>query len=137
MAKGDPENEYKIASENMRWYSNIRFAQLTLFFALTAGFYNEVFSFNTKVPDFILFSLKIGGILSSFAFAYLEKRADDYWLNYIKRACVLEKVLGYKQYSSRPDRAFATSTVILILYGLVALFWLLTLVIPYTSPFLN
>jgi hypothetical protein len=43
MAKGDPENEYKIASENIHWYSNIRFAQLTLFFALTAALASRIF----------------------------------------------------------------------------------------------
>ena len=128
MANGNPENEYKIASENMRWYSNIRFAQLTLFFVLTAGLYNEVFSSKTAMPIFILVSLKIGGILSALAFAYLEKRADDYWLHYITRASNLEKKLGYRQYSTRPDRSFSTSTVILILYGAIVLFWLATLV---------
>jgi hypothetical protein len=129
MPKGNPEIEYKIASENIRWYSNIRFAQLTLFFALTAGLYSATFSSSATISHFIIAGFKAGGFLSALAFAYLEKRADDYWLHFMDRACFLEKELGYKQYSSRPARSFPTSTVIMIMYAVVGLFWLATILL--------
>jgi len=137
MAKGDPIHEYKSASDNMRWYSNIRFAQITLFFALTAFLYSEVFSSNNTLPPFMLVGLKVVGIASALAFAYMERRADDYWLHFMARACTLEKQLDYKQYTTRPARAFATSTIILMLYGVMCLFWIAALVLglqAHTTP---
>lgn len=44
MANGSPGDEYKDLSDNMRQYSNMRFAQLKLYFALTAGLVTVVFT---------------------------------------------------------------------------------------------
>jgi hypothetical protein len=128
MAKAKPEEEYKIVSDNIRWYSNIRFAQLTLFFALTAGLYNSIIPPNPTLPNLLSIILKVGGILSTFAFAYLEWRADAYWLHFMNRACSLEKKLGFRQYTDRPSRAFPTSTIIMMMYAAVAIFWVFTIV---------
>ena len=58
MLKDDPENEckddlkdeYKHLNDNMRHYSNMRFAQMTLFVAITAG----LLSLSTRDPPLCL-----------------------------------------------------------------------------------
>ncbi len=130
MPVGQPIEEYRIAGENARWYSNIRFAQLTLFLAITAAIFNRAFG-AAPLPGIILASLKAGGIAAAIAFWYLEKRADDYWRHFIHRAEALEKLLKYRQYMDRPPQRPRTTSVIRAFIALVGAFWLLALVLQY------
>ena len=43
MSSGSNEEEYKELNNNIRFYGNMRFAQLTLFSALTAGLLAIIF----------------------------------------------------------------------------------------------
>ncbi len=126
MTAGQPIDEYKIAGDNARWYSNIRFAQLTLFLAVTAAIFNRAFN-PSPLPDIIAALLKAGGIVAAVAFWYLEKRADDYWMHFMERAAALEKLLKFSQYTSRPRRPLRTTVVIRGFIALVGLFWLVAL----------
>ncbi len=119
----EPLDEYKIAAENMRWYSNIRFAQLTLFVALTTLILTRLYAGSPPLPSVIAIALKILGGVSSAVFAYMEIRADEYWSHYMRRAVELEKSLGYGQYTSRPQRRLRTTHVLRILFLSVFLFW--------------
>jgi hypothetical protein len=120
-------DEYKSASENIRWYSNMRFAQMTVFMAVTAAILSKVFSLGTGLPAFVGPALKIGGILSALIFGYMEIRADDYWSHYMKRAVELEDGLGFKQYSTRPIRKLRTTLTVRIFYLAIIVFWTLSL----------
>jgi hypothetical protein len=124
--KSEPIEEYKIASENLRWYSNIRFAQLTLFFAITALIANNVLVNQTLSPIFGNL-IKMAGVFACVLFFYLELRADNYWSHFMKRAVELEQALGHKQYTERPIRKIRTTHAIRTFIFLVAVFWIITL----------
>ena len=123
MKKADPLEEYKIASGNLHWYSNIRFAQLTLFFAITALIAHTVFE-NSSLPENVDSLMKLTGIGSCLLFIYLEGRADNYWSHFMERSVELEKSLGFKQYSARPVRKLRTTHAIRFFIFLIAFFWL-------------
>ncbi len=124
--KGEPIEEYKIASENLRWYSNIRFAQLTLFFAITALIANNVLV-NQTLSSMFGNLIKMAGVFACALFFYLELRADNYWSHFIKRAVELEQTLGYKLYKERPIRKLRTTHAIRAFIFLIAIFWIITI----------
>ena len=129
MPRGDPKDEYKDLSDNMRNYVNVRFAQLTLFVAITAALVTIAFTSEPPVSDSMRFVLKIGGIITTVVFAIMEERAADYWHHYRRRAVELERELGYKQYSTRPARRIMSATnAVRVFYICVFLFWLATLI---------
>ena len=127
MPGGDPKEEYKDLSDNMRHYANMRFAQLTLYFALNAGLVTAVFTANPELSSGLRLVLKLIGTVSAIAFGVMEERAGDYWHHFQRRASELEAVLGYKQYANRPaGRLFTTTNAArLLVWGGVPL-WLLS-----------
>ena len=128
MPDGDPKAEYKDLSDNMRHYANMRFAQMTLYFALTAGLVTVVFTANPAQPPGLRLALKIIGVVAAVAFGVMEERAATYWHHFRKRASDLEAVLGYKQYMSRPAAKLftATNATRLLVWGGAPL-WLLAI----------
>ncbi|HUV66796.1 MAG TPA: hypothetical protein VMW24_23110 [Sedimentisphaerales bacterium] len=129
MANGNPSEEYKDLSENMRHYANMRFAQLTLYFALTAGLVTALFTVDPPLGDNLRLALKIIGVLASAAFGVMEERAADYWHHFRRRAVEIEKSLAYKQYTDRPGNKLfsATNAARLMVWGGVPL-WLLAVI---------
>lgn len=126
---GDPKEEYKDLSDNMRHYANMRFAQLTIFVALTGGLIMVVFS--KDVPDSPLAKvvLKLTGIFIAVMFWIMEERAADYWHHFRKRAVELEDLLGYRQYKDRPTGKFLTATnASRAIYAGVIVFWITALI---------
>jgi len=129
MPISDPKDEYKDISANMRQYENMRFAQLTLFIALTAGLLTVLFTSNPPLSSLVMFVLKIGGLIVTVVFGIMEERAADYWHHFRRRAVELEKQLGYQQYSTRPARAVISATnAVRVLYFFMFLFWVITLI---------
>lgn len=129
MSMGDPKDEYKDVSANMRQYGNMRFAQLTLFIALTASLLMGLFTSNPALSFLVRFVLKIGGLITTVVFWIMEERAADYWHHFRRRAVDLEKQLGYKQYSTRPARTIVTATnAVRVFYSFMFLFWVITLI---------
>jgi hypothetical protein len=110
MAKSDASEEYKDLSDNMRHYANMRFAQLTLYFVLSAGFITALFTVDPPLNNRLRFVLKIIGIITSAAFGVMEERAADYWHHFRRRAVEIEKSLDYKQYTDRPAAKIFTAT---------------------------
>ena len=126
--KGDPRDEYKDLSDNMRHYGNMRFAQLTLFGALTAGLLTVVFTTDPRPSDLVRRLLKACGVVTAVVFWVMEERAGDYWHHYRRRAVKLEEQLGYQQYTTRPTRWLANATnAVRMLYAFIFLFWVMTL----------
>ncbi|MBP1771579.1 MAG: hypothetical protein H6P99_742 [Holophagaceae bacterium] len=124
----DPKDEYKIVNDNLHWYSNVRLAQLTLFFAILAVLSGRVFGADAEKlsPAFIL-SMKVGGLLATALFWYLEHRADQFWSHFMKRGVQLEAILNYKQFMDRPKARPRTTTAIKWFFFVIALFWLATI----------
>jgi dipeptide/tripeptide permease len=126
---GDPKEEYKDLSDNMRHYANMRFAQLTIFVALTGALI--VVNFSKDAPDSHLAKtvLKVAGIFIATMFWIMEERAADYWHHFRKRAVELEDLLGYRQYKDRPTRRFLTATnASRAIYVGVIVFWISALI---------
>ena len=123
MANGNLNEEYADLSDNMRHYGNMRFAQLTLYFALTAGLVTALFTVDPPLSDSLRLALKIIGVIASAAFSVMEERAADYWHYFRRRAVKIEKLLGYKQYTDRPAARFfsATNAVRVMVWGGVPL----------------
>jgi len=127
MANGNSSEEYRDLSDNMRHYGNMRFAQLTLYFALTAGLVTVLFTVSPPLSENLRLALKIIGAIASAAFGIMEERAADYWHHFRRRAVDIEESLGYKQYTnSSAARLFsATNAARVMVWGGVPL-WLLS-----------
>ena len=110
MTNHDAADEYMDLSANMRHYANMRFAQLTLYFAFTAGLVTVVFTVDPPLDGGLRLGLKIIVVAGALAFGVMEERAADYWHHFRKRAVELEKSLGFKQYSDRPAAKVFTAT---------------------------
>lgn len=116
-------DEYRDLSENMRFYGNMRFAQLTLFFVATGALLNAVASHNFRWPLQPLVGL--GGLIIVVAFAVLEHASVRYWLHHRMRAVEIEEALDFWQYRNRPHKSVfnGTNAVRLLFYATAAM-WL-------------
>jgi len=82
--------EYKDISQNMRTYSNLRFAQLTLFVAMTAVMLNVLFNGSgPPLTETSTLIIKFGGLLVAAVFWVMEERSADFWHHFKKRAIKL------------------------------------------------
>jgi len=126
---GDPKEEYKDLSDNMRLYVNLRFAQLTIFSALTGGLIVVLFSEDNVPSPSAKIVLKVAGIFIAAMFWIMEERAADYWHHFRRRAVELEDLLGYRLYKNRPTRRLLTATnASRAIYGGVIVFWIIALI---------
>ncbi len=122
------KDEYLDASANMRHYSNMRFAQLTLFLGLNAGLISVLSGINNGG-----LVLKLFGLLGTIAFLIMENRAESYFHAYRTRAVSLETELGFSQHSERPE-ASALNTIlssrnaVFGLYAAVIILWIALIV---------
>ena len=129
--KGDLRDEYLDASENVRHWSSLRFAQLTVFIAITAGLFAALFQSQTVPQDPIRLIMEIAGLLITAIFWIMEERTMNYWRTFIDRAAKLEAELGYHQYSSarRPGEGYITSAnAIRLLFLLLGFFWIAAMI---------
>jgi hypothetical protein len=123
--KDEIRYEYLDASNNVRHHGNLRFAQLTLFSALTGGLMAVVFGRQPPLPVLILSALKGFGCLISVCFFVMERRTGIYWYHYQKRAAELEPSLGYAQYSTLPfGKVITAANATRVLYIVAFLMWL-------------
>ena len=124
-----PVDEYHELCENMRHYGNMRFAQLTLFTALTAGLLGAAASPPDDMP-WLRLLLAVAGAVSALAFWVMELRSSEYWRSFHDRAKELEEGLGYKQFRSgpgRPSGGLSASRAVGALYWLAVAMWLVIL----------
>ncbi len=128
MANGDAEHEYMDASSNIRHWSTLRFAQLTIYIAITGGLLNVYFG-RGPLPAVSAILLSIAGVLLSILFLILQERTMMWWYMFVVRADELEKDLGFRQYSARPPAGlFSSRNAIRLLFALMIIFWVVTLV---------
>jgi len=102
--------EYELLCESIRHYSNMRFAQLTLYFALTGGLVAFLYGPTSPPSSTIRLLLLIAGAVSAAAFGVMEERATAYWRHFRNRAEELEKLLRYSQFTTRPRANVLTAT---------------------------
>lgn len=127
--QGEPKDEYLDASENVRHWSNLRFAQLTVFIAITAGLTAALFQPGLFLPLTMRFVTRIAGLLVVAVFWITEERTMMYWRNFVRRAADLEKELGFQQYSVRPKEGIICSAnAVRVLFLMLFIFWICALI---------
>ncbi len=131
MTNGNPEEEYKDVSENIRYYGSMRFVLLTLFATLSATIMAALFLSATPslMPTRVV--LKILGLVLVIAFGFMDQRASEYWGIFCIRAVELEAKLKYSQYKARPRRQIMSITnAARLLYLTMLVFWIIALIKP-------
>ena len=121
--------EYSDLTANMRHYANMRFAQLTIFIAITAALLKFLFDSNSPLQFTIREVLTWGGFLISLVFWAMEISSTYMWRHFARRAVVLEVKLGYRQYSTLPTAPKFTfiglaTWAVEFLFLVVSIFWL-------------
>ncbi len=130
MANGNSIDEYKELNNNIRFYGNMRFAQLTLFTAITAALLTIVFTIEPKLLEPTRTVVKVGGMLATFVFWRMEERSTGYGLHFHKRIIELEKPLGYKGWTGRKmgnATIFSATNAVRLLYLCIFVFWLISI----------
>jgi hypothetical protein len=94
--------EYKDVSNNVRHYGTMRFAQLTLFVAISGALIVLAFKPLAEVSYGPRRGIRIAGLVITAVFWILEQRSTVYWIRFKERALYLEEKLGYDQYHMRP-----------------------------------
>src|SRR5574338_553269 len=75
----DPDTEYEQVSSSLRHYSNLRYAILTVFIALSAGLIATVHGKDAvSLKPQVVLALQIFGLVSSLAFWWIEFILDGY-----------------------------------------------------------
>jgi hypothetical protein len=128
MNKEDAKTEYIDVSSNLRHWNTLRFAELTIYIAITGAMMNVAFGKNTE--DLLAFSIlvKVAGIVVSILFWILQERTMMWWYAFVERAAELEEILGFEQYRNRPQGHKITGRVAMrIFFFIVMVFWLLSI----------
>lgn len=123
---GEPIDEYKECNVNMRHFSNMRFAQTSLFLIINGFLLNVVYSADaSNIPNSQL--LGALGVALAVVFIVMQERRYHLWNSAFERAQELEvKHLGFSQHTKRPGRYGLTSrSMTNVIYGLFGASWLL------------
>lgn len=127
MSEGNARDEYLDASSNVRHWSTLRFAQLTIYIALTAGLLNILYARAAPVGRTAV-AIEVAGLLTTVLYWVLQERTMLYWYAFVRRAAEIEPALGFRQYLSRPRSGpFSSSNAMRGLFLVMALFWLASL----------
>ncbi len=125
MPEGNPKDEYLDASANQRQFQTLRFAQLTVFLAISGFLLNTLLSPTLPLSDFGQYALKAGGLIVSLLFWVHQERTMAYWNHFVSRAAELEGELGFKQYQTRPKSGLLSSfKAMRVFFLLAAAFWI-------------
>lgn len=125
MPAGNPKDEYLDASSNARQFQTLRFAQLTVYLAITGVLLNLLFGSASAVDGLVSVMLRAGGAVMSLLFWVHQERTMAYWNHFVRRAAELEGELGFKQYSTRPAAGILSSfKAMRLFFLLLTVFWL-------------
>ena len=121
------EKEYTEVNNNLRHYSNLRFAQLTIFLALTGGLI--AITFSKDISNKLKTLFEATGIFISLMFLLIEESATHKWKSFKKRGIELEKDLEFSQLINFPSSGlFSATAATRMLYAGVIFFWLIALI---------
>ena len=119
-------HEYQECNNNLRHYSNMRFAEFTIFFVINAVLLNLI-SGGQKPPEPWLHQiLCIMGLFFAVALFIMNKRQVSIWESLYKRAVKIEEILEYDQHKKRPKKGiFNNRNTAAAIYTLFGLLWIL------------
>ena len=124
------QQEYADVSNNIRHYSQLQFAQLTLCIAIIAGLLSILFGSSNVSNQFLRTSLEIAGILLASLFYFMSVRVQEYWDARVNRAKEIEVKIGFSQYSTTPPKKFLSNRLAVdLVYGLIALLFVICVII--------
>ena len=118
-------HEYTEVVQNIRHYSNLRFAVFSIFFAVMAGVGIVGFG-KGQFSDQAAAVARIAGFPVIAIFWLYEERASQFFDHYTSVAIGLEQLLGYRQYSTKPPpRLYLPQAKVLtrLFFVLLALLW--------------
>jgi hypothetical protein len=132
--KGSLENlrlEYSEVNNNRRHYSNLRFAILTVFFAVVGGVASVAFGIvEVKSPtsiNIVLWS-RFAGLVFTLTFFSFEVLCEFNISHFGHVAKDLEELLGYRQFKTRTGPyAKVTRSFIWGMYTLIIVFWIFSI----------
>ncbi len=119
-------HEYTEVVQNVRHYSNLRLVIFSILFAVIAGVGIVAFG-KGQFDQHAAIVARLAGILVIFIFWQLEEGAFRFYDHCTKIAAELERLLGYRQYSSRPvSRSFLPRRYVVqrVFYLLLTMMWL-------------
>jgi len=126
------KHEYTEVNNYLRHYSTLRFSILTVYLAALGGVTSVAFGFfelRYVNPDKMLLWGRAGGLIVTLLFFHYELRIQSLIEGNLLRAKELEKLLGYKVISNRPDwRGFKNRHATNVFFGMLILFWLAMLI---------
>jgi hypothetical protein len=130
MKKEDAKVEYIDISTNLRHWNTLRFAELTIFIAITGAMMNIAFGRSTPLTLIFGLVLKTAGFLIALLFWILQERTMTWWYTFVQRAAKLEEILEFEQYRGRPQGHKITGRVaIRIFFFIIMIFWIASIFI--------
>jgi hypothetical protein len=129
LLEGRRRSEYEQVNNNIRHYSSLRFAIITVFFAATGGIASVSFGlFGNQSADseFLRICARFAGLLVTLLFLQYECLIGEVLSKNREIGRDLEKIFGSKQIASRSQVAITISHVLArALYISFLLFWAL------------
>lgn len=130
MSKEYAKVEYIDVSTNLRHWNTLRFAELTIFIAITGAMMNIAFGKSTPLTMEFNLLIKIAGFIVSLLFWILQERTMTWWYTFVLRAAELEEVLEFEQYRKRPQGHKITGRVAMrLFFFLIMIFWIVSIFI--------
>ncbi|HWR52764.1 MAG TPA: hypothetical protein VN428_16760 [Bryobacteraceae bacterium] len=117
--------EYKELGQNIRQYATLRFAQLTIFVAASAGLVTAAFGARSSTT-IEQAAASAAGLVITAAFYAMEASAVGYWRRFKDRAVELERELGFVQYTTNrhPRPRVNATTAVAGLFLTAGLYWM-------------
>lgn len=144
MAEGEPENPedsllaqrvaYQEICASIRAYTNLEFAQMTIYVALSGGLLAGWLS--TASNAIVDVSIATVGILIGVCFWFMSRRVSEYWDEFITRAIRIERTLGVANFSAgAPKKKFwkNRTSLSVVYWTLIGSFGLLLVLSAYPA----
>jgi hypothetical protein len=121
--------EYGAHNDNLRHYHNQRFAQLTLWLAISAAVGSVLFNADLELKPHTMFMLKLFGAIASLAFWVMDERIVEHWRHFWARLIELEGLLGFRAWTTRPKhRLLGSTNATRLLYATVGGMWIASMI---------
>lgn len=111
---------YQETCSSIRAYTNLEFAQMTIYVAIAGGLLLGWLSESAATANAFI---ALVGILIGLFFWLMSRRVSEYWDEFVKRACSIEEPLGLYLYrKGAPEKKLWTNR-----RSLSAVYWTLIL----------
>ncbi|HKO67786.1 MAG TPA: hypothetical protein VJU53_08275 [Burkholderiaceae bacterium] len=128
---GNALDEYKHLGEDLRHYSILRLARLTLLLGTTGAVITALASDTVRAHSVLFALLKMGGLVIALVFAVMDYRSGAHWLRLQRRSNVLAQTLGFESRSiANAWNPLATTGASRALHLFLVFGWIFALLLP-------